>query len=365
MRASAHPRQAERLAELRRYDILDTPREADFDDIVALTSKICETPISVINIIDADRQWFKAEVGLNADETPLDTSICSHIILDEDFVEIPDTLADDRLSDNPLCLAPSDALRFYAGARLVSPNGLPLGTLCVLDTRPRTLTDLQREALQVLSRHVMKQLELRRALRQQEILRSEIDHRIKNSLQSVSSALRLYARGITDPAAIDAFDAVRRRIEAVAAVHEQLQRKSHSDVVEMPDYLAKIAQLLTNSAPEGITVTARCDALQLESECANAVGMIASEFAANSIKHGFIEGRSGTITVSLEHSGHDMLRLECSDDGAGCTASSAANSTSLGQTLMQAAAGQLGGQLDLDLTERGATLELLFPRREV
>ena len=175
MKAVEHPRQEERLARLRQYEILDTPREADFDEIVELASQICEAPISVVNLIDAERQWFKAEVGLGVRETPLETSLCSHAILESEFMEISDTLADDRTSDNPLCLD-DQGLRFYAGFLLTSDDGLPLGTLCVLDTKPRRLSDSQRKALRILARQVMHQLDLRLALRRQELMRKEIDH---------------------------------------------------------------------------------------------------------------------------------------------------------------------------------------------
>lgn len=132
MRAPAHPRQPDRLRLLHSYEILDTDREKEFDDVVKLTAEICGTAISIINLIDAERQWFKAEVGLGVRETPIESSICSHMILQEDFVEIYDTLEDPRLADNSLCSG-DPGLRFYAGALLRSDEGLPLGTLCVLD----------------------------------------------------------------------------------------------------------------------------------------------------------------------------------------------------------------------------------------
>ncbi len=92
MKAQHHPFEPARLAALRAYDVLDTPREADFDEIVMLASPICDAPISVINLIDEKRQWFKAETGLGVRETPLDTSLCAHVILEDEFIEIPDTL---------------------------------------------------------------------------------------------------------------------------------------------------------------------------------------------------------------------------------------------------------------------------------
>jgi PAS domain S-box-containing protein len=158
--------EADRLAALRAYEVLDTDTETAFDDIVALISRICETPIAVVNLIDEGRQWFKAEVGLGVRETPLDTSFCAHALLQQDGMVVPDATQDSRFECNPLVTGDSH-LRFYAGALLKTEDGLPLGTLCVLDTqaRPTGLTDLQQQALSTLARQVMSQLELRRALR--------------------------------------------------------------------------------------------------------------------------------------------------------------------------------------------------------
>lgn len=155
--------ESRRIESLRAYGILDTPVEAVFEDITRIASAVCQTPISVINLVDADRQWFKSEVGLGVRETPLETSICAHAILEHDFLEVPDTTRDARFSSNPLVTG-DPGLRFYAGALLKTPDGLPLGTVCVLDTEPRTLTPEQVDTLRALSRQVMAQLELRRLL---------------------------------------------------------------------------------------------------------------------------------------------------------------------------------------------------------
>ena len=167
--ADANPAwdESERLAALRAYGILDTEPEKAFDDIVGLIARICEAPIAVVNLIDAERQWFKAEVGLGVRETPLATSFCAHALLQEAGMVIPDATKDARFDCNPLVTG-APHLRFYAGRLLTSPDGLPLGTLCVLDTEPRPegLTDLQASALETLAGQVMTQLELRRALRQ-------------------------------------------------------------------------------------------------------------------------------------------------------------------------------------------------------
>lgn len=207
MKATTHPQEPERLQALERYAILDTPREADYDDITQLASAICDAPISVINLIDRDRQWFKSEVGLGVRETPLESSLCAHAILQNDFMVIPDTLADSRFCDNPLCVS-EPHLRFYAGALLTTPDGFPLGTLCVLDHKPRELTPLQRQALRTLARQVTTQLELRRTVneqrRQAEALSLEAErkdefiatlaHELLNPLAPIATAIEVLDR---------------------------------------------------------------------------------------------------------------------------------------------------------------------------
>ena len=158
--------EAERLAALRRYGILDTPAEAEFDDFTHLASQICGTPIALISLVDAGRQWFKSKVGLDASETPRDISFCGHAIHGRDIFEVPNALEDERFSDNPLVTG-GPAIRFYAGMPLVTPDGQGVGTLCVIDSVPHTLTGPQREALAALGRQVVRQLELTLAIRRE------------------------------------------------------------------------------------------------------------------------------------------------------------------------------------------------------
>jgi PAS domain S-box-containing protein len=160
-------RELQRLAALASYDVLDTPREPSFDEIAALAAKLCGVPIAVVNLIGGGRQFFKAEVGLGVRETPLESSFCAKAILEEDFLLVPDAMQDQRFNCNPLVVG-EPHLRFYAGALLKTESGLPIGTLCVLDHRPRQLTELQQEALRVLAHQVMAQLELRRTLEERE-----------------------------------------------------------------------------------------------------------------------------------------------------------------------------------------------------
>ena len=360
MRAIAHPNHDERLKTLEDYDILDTFDEAEFDEIVQLASRICEAPISLISLVDAERQWFKARVGLDDPETPLDQSICSHAILQDEFFEIPDTTLDERTADNPLVVG-EDNLRFYAGARLIAPNGLPIGTLCVLDTQPRQLNDLQRETLRVLSRQVMKQLELKVALRNQEILQSEMDHRVKNSLQTTASLVRMYGRTIEDPNAIEALQAIQRRIDAMSTLHEMLQTSTVLADVDMTEYLPGIINLLGASAPPNVAMTCHTDKIRLKSAKASDIGVIVSEFVANSIKHAFPDDRDGEINVRLTTRSDGRLLLEATDDGIGSGRDEVVNQTTgIGLSIVAAAASNLGGSLNNQLTPKGGRLTLSF-----
>jgi PAS domain S-box-containing protein len=168
--------EAERLDALDRYAILDTPPEQDFDDLARMAADLLGTPIAAVNLIAEGRQWFKAEVGIGVREMPLDNSICSQMLLQTDELVIPDLRKDPRFDCNPLVTSAA-GMRFYAGELLKTPDGLPLGTLCVLDTKPRPerLTEGQRFVLRTLARQVMSQLNLRQSVFQQERLLAEAE----------------------------------------------------------------------------------------------------------------------------------------------------------------------------------------------
>ena len=168
-----------RQAELTSYAILDTSAEAEFDDIVKVASEVCGMPVSLISLLDGDRQWFKAETGFGQSETPLSQSICAYAVQQDDVFEIEDLTRDARTSDNPLVTGGPE-VRFYAGAPLRTPDGVSLGALCVLDTKPNKLTPSQAFVLRTLAHQVVTTLELRRSLR----LRKEGDRRNKAILES-------------------------------------------------------------------------------------------------------------------------------------------------------------------------------------
>jgi len=148
------------LEALRRYGLLDTSPEQSFDDFAALASQICGTPIALVSLLDADRQWFKAKIGLEVSETPREQAFCAYSILSDRLTIVEDATEDARFAGNPLVTS-DPYIRFYAGAPLIDSGGSALGTLCVIDRKPRKLAEGQLRALEMLARQVVKHCEMR------------------------------------------------------------------------------------------------------------------------------------------------------------------------------------------------------------
>lgn len=361
MKAAPHPQQARRLAALHELDILDTAPEREFDEIAELVAAICDTPVGVVNLIDADRQWFKAEAGLGVRSTPLETSLCSHVILENGFVEIPDTLADQRMSDNPLCQG-SEGFRFYAGAVLTSEEGLPVGTLCVLDTEPRRLTPFQRQAVQTLGRQVTRLLDLRLAVKRQELLAREVDHRVKNSLAMIAAIVRLQSSRSDSFQVKQALEIVQSRLAAITAVHEELHQTTETSI-ELAGFLNRLRRHLRPLLPDEVAFEVDCDEARFASDFVSTVGLVVNEFTANAAKHGIgAAGGGATVSITGKWQGSEYV-LTCSDTGPADEAVLAAIRTSagLGTRIIASSAQAIGASIEWRLGNPGIALELRLP----
>jgi len=155
----------ERLAALRRFDVLDTPAEPEFDALTRLAAHVLGVPIALVSLIDSDRQWFKSHHGTELTETPRDISFCGHVVSEDAPLVVPDASIDERFMDNPLVTG-TTGIRFYAGFPLRTSDGFVLGTLCAIDTRPRMTVPVDLELLELLARQTVDQLELHRKVRQ-------------------------------------------------------------------------------------------------------------------------------------------------------------------------------------------------------
>lgn len=371
MEAAPHHSQTQRLAALRSLGILDTPREAEFDDIVRVVSAICETPISVINLIDDNRQWFKAEVGLDVRETPLPASICAHAILQPDLFVVPDTLLDTRFSDNPLVTG-EPRLRFYAGALLETREGLPLGTICVLDYKPRELNENQKDLLRLMASQIMKLFELRRANAEEQAARRraealatenatlarEGDHRVMNSLNLVSAVLALQSRTSTPDVRTQLEDA-QRRVHAIATVHQQLHSAGSLEYIEIRGFLASLCENLKATAPACIdAIHTELEEASIRSDEASTMGLITAELLANAFKHAYPGGRHGPVRVKFSRHG-DAWRLTVSDDGIGLPAGfDPTRRNSVGMRVITTLVSRLNATLTFESQGRGAAFTI-------
>lgn len=383
MKAQLHPDETGRLAALRGYDILDSIAEPDLDEIVRIVSEVCGMPVSLVSLVDKDRQWFKAKVGLQIDETPIEASVCAHGILQPELLEIPDLTKDFRTIDNPIVKGDPN-FRFYAGAALTNKEGFPLGMLCVLDYQPRELTKAQRDLLQLMAKLVMNQIELTRALRdeqisrkmaqavledakkllaQNETLHKEVDHRVKNSLHQVAAFLRIQERRYPgEPKITEVLAEARNRVLTVASVHEHLHRTAKVDIVSVALFLEDLASSISqNRPPELKSISVDADGTRLSSDKIMTLGLAVNELISNAMKHAFRAGADGVIRVGFKTVGEDGF-LRVSDNGTGLPDGfDPAASKGIGLRILGSLANQLGGALTHETSAAGTTFKIQFP----
>ncbi len=295
--ARTDQREFDRLVALADYQILDTAAETGFDDAVLVAAQLCDVPIALVSLVDEHRQWFKAAVGLAVSETSRDISFCGHAIREPELFVVEDATLDPRFADNPLVTG-EPFIRFYAGAPLVTFDGLAIGTICVLDHRARTLTAGQRGALSALARQVMAQLELRRMLvRQQEgeehrrLLTGELEHRIKNTLSVVQAIVSQSLRTATTPA--DARDAIAARLVTLGRAHDLLTQASWTAA----PIGALVKGAVGNYGEDSARIRTSGPMIRLNARAALAISMALHELATNAAKYGALSTEDGHVDI--------------------------------------------------------------------
>jgi two-component sensor histidine kinase len=376
MRAPSSPRETERIAALYDYDVLDTPAEADFDEVVQMVARMCDVPMALISLVDSHRQWFKAACGTDACGTPVEHAICAHAILHDGVMVVPDTLADPRFSDNPLCTGDLN-VRFYAGAPLVTRDGLALGTVCVLDHRPRDLTVEQINLLRVTADLVMRLLELRRVVRAQvdvrreleaslernRLLLGEIDHRVKNSLQQVNSFLQMQAIAAATPGERASLEAAEARVMAVARVHQHLYTQNDLTHVDLDTFLSGLGATLGANASEGVHIQVEAVPLRVAPRHASAMGIIVTELVANALKYAFAPGETGVVRIVVSEPDPGAIAVVVADNGMGFDERDAPRGTGVGMRIVRGLARGMKAALHTETSSQGTRVEVVFSPR--
>ena len=344
--------EAERLAAVRRYDILDTPPDGSFDRITALAASLFKVPISIISLVDHDRVWFKSHHGLDeVTQIGKEPGLCASAIIQNDAWVLEDAATDIRSLSNPL-VAGEFGLRFYAGVPLTTMDGYNLGTLCVIDREPRTVTEEQIAQLRHLASVVMDQMELRLssrravsklsdALETARLLGQEIDHRVMNSLQLVSSMLILQGRQLKGSEAAEELRLAGSRVTTVARVHQHIFKNQSAGSANAKAYLEDLVRELQTMIDPDRAVVVEAEAAPLSADVLAPIGLVVNELVMNGTKHGV-----GEIRVEFKRLDSGNYRLSVSNDGDALPDDfDPQTSPGLGMKVVAALAHQLGGDL--------------------
>lgn len=324
----------ERLKELRRLNILDSKHEKDFDDLVELASIICGVPISLVTLIDSDRQWFKSKKGVSIDSTHRDVSFCGHAINDDELFIVENAVGDKRFYDNPL-VTDTPNIRFYAGMPIKSENGFNLGTLCVIDSEPKKLSEDQIKALEILGGQASKLIELRDKKNELELknekleslnhLNNEITSIISHDLKGPINSLRAYMNSnyidANKPEDLaELFPLVKNNLNSLNELVENLLEWSRStnDVnfteVKINDLILEVCYLFeVNALEKNIDLNCELkDDIRVVADVAM-LRFILRNLMNNAIK--FTE--NDKVAVEAEKTDHNKVIIKVIDNGVG------------------------------------------------
>lgn len=351
VRAELHPREVERLIALHSLGVLDSESDPAFDALTTLAARLCDTPTALVSLVDAERQWFKSRVGMDVPETPRDHAVCAHAILGVDTLVVPDTSKDSRFADNPIC-GPVGDVQFYAGVPLIPEDGLPLGTLCVIDHKPRPggLTERQHEDLKLLASQALKLLELERALAVQKMSLRESVHRTKNVIaiaSAIASRTLGHARSVDE-----ARQSLSDRLEALSKAQGFLLQASGNGA-QVRGLVRE--QLTAFSSDDDPRFELEGGDAAITGEAAEGIGFALHELATNAVKHGALSVPEGRVRIAWQHADDGSLGITWTETGGPTPAPREPGGDGFGMVVVGALASQkIGGQATFDLTPEGA-----------
>ncbi len=394
-----------RLRVLKDYQILDSEAEQAYDDITYLASAICRTPISLVSFIDRDRQWFKSHRGSSLQQTSLDTSICAYVARDRQPMIVPDTMNDPRFRDLELMRGPP-FIRFYAGVPLISPEGIGLGALCVMDIEPRFMTSEQMKTLTVLARQVVALLELRKSKSQFNDQRAKLVHKTK--LASLGEMAASIAHEINNPLTIingnvgllrrifshipeghlpkanqylESIEKTVHRIDKIIRGLKALSRDGFSDLYETVDLTTSIINANSLNGEKfiyhGIEIRQNLPAAGAPIECRPVqieqiiINLMSNSFdAVRDLPQKWVD-----ITV---FDNRDFWVIRITDSGPGIaenmqerimqpffTTKEMHQGTGLGLSISKAIAEEHGGRLELDSIAKNTCFVLTLPKKQM
>ena len=357
---------AERLAAVRRYDILDTPPDGAFDRVTRLAARHFKVPICIVSIVDHDRIWFKSHHGVNASEIPRSPGLCASAILDNKPWVVTDAKVDPRSLVNPL-VAGDFGLRFYAGVPLHTHDGFNFGTLCIIDHAPRQISEVEIAELSDFAAIVMDELELRlaakRSIAEKDLLFREVHHRVRNNLQVVASLLAVQSRSA--PRDVRAhLDESLRRVHAMGLLHEEFYKGRQVETIDLTTYVGELLISIIGSFGLADRVTTRVEGtpIRIGLDIGTPLAMLLAEVISNACKHAFPGGRNGEITIIIaERDGEVHLRVSDNGVGLGTKPESPGPRSGMGHRLIAKFAEQLNGTAR-HLEDEGTFFELSFPR---
>jgi two-component sensor histidine kinase len=348
--------ETQRMAAVRRYDILDTPPDGAFDRITTIAARRFDVPISIISIVDHDRIWFKSHHGLDVKEIGRDPGLCASAILSSLPHVLSNAAIDPRSLANPL-VAGDFGLRFYAGVPLRTQAGFNLGTLCVIDKEPRPVDQNQIDDLKDLASVVMDQMELRLSARQgiaqAQLMAKEIDHRVTNSLQFISGILMMQGRNSNSETASH-LQMAANRVAAVAQVHRNFYT-NEADEVSCITFLRRLSADLSGIL--GTPIEVQGDEGRVPTTRVQPIGLMLNELITNAAKHG-----AGRINVAYKIA-DDMHELSVCDEGEGLPNDfNSEHTVGLGMKVVHTLANQLGGHMSAQTNPagRGACFKVTY-----